>query len=1732
MKDWAAEDKLKEQYWSSVLTGDTATIPDEVRRKAGAIGSGEETDEEGVALAVNRSWAADHLDVPREKVRAQWGEIRSQLARRFETGEDERELFAALSHEQQEMAPVRSAVRDADRLAYESGFDGGGLPDLPEAEALSPFHRRLVSDAARAAHLEGAAERKRLMPVADVVWNGMKTIMPQEVPLDEEEKHPGMLESALTSLSSAVFNEKATGVEPVRMAKYAPDLLAAVDRLSEMNDDERGKVYRLLQKRARTEKKEDMLKAAMRNFRRGAQDVAWGLMQAGGNALAAGSQFLGGDSGTFLGWDARKSSQTIDRRMRMLEEMRRSFQNDILPLRLDDRANAAERTVVDASRSVAPALLSLCGGLGLGAMIGSGMGSSMAEMRQQGPEGSMASQGAAALAGGAFDAAANICLTKVGAGMLKNSLSAFAGRQALSSPVSAYLGAAGSTAKGIGKEALSLLVYDKASQLAHMGLQEMAAAEDGYDSGIDWSGWAKSRLDWETQRREAAAVLPFLLIGSGRVALRHFKSVPSVLGNGSRLKSWGVPEEAIRQILAERDKVRQGEMLRQAIVRSPKWGGLDFVHQASVVLNLLSPVPGYVFKTDGAVRDFLNLPADYQPPKRASKALSRTEASKAYEQYGLMGDPAACKKAFELWDDWWSRSGLTEMMTAPGGKRNLDACAVSLMWRESRNLAELAANEGRDALPSRVALEGVFQPNLAEDARVLLYDRMREVRQRPFRLLMSRETVDGLQLSKKPAEFWKQEARAVDERMRAIVYEGVIRLWRGEEKNRVLRDVGRSVWKIWAHPASGPEWQASLRLDREIGALEGGRDVSKVPVEERLLELSEGVRAKGAGAVNALSPEMRQACRLVWGAQADVRMLMAMMPLQRDFDVAMSRGFSPEESCAYLLQRELDIRPATLAKRVEYLRPAEVRSLKPLQEKRNALIRVEAAYRRFAQMRGIEPSRVTGEDGREYWQTLYPNGMPTRWHASREDMLADWGAHVAGMFAPAGQSRKELLQKWQNGTEIVDETFEAYKGLREKEKMSVFEELGIKASHDLMKKWYGGVMHRLPGESVGKPMMYHKMREDVREVLRPLARVTVKNGGLMGREHDPLTLDNPVALIQGKSDTVWHRLLNTRVLSTAEAVQLLQGAGMKIDAERLGRPENRRELILELTELSKRYFMDHLNDPTVPPALLSWMRYASTDLPVTMEELTQGRIELEKRLPSVPTGMASRRDVAKWAIRGAVSEVQRLAETAGATLKAEREGTVAPHLLGMLRDAAGMHRGVRAERAWMSEKYPGRSDVVSVMERLVHLLPANRFMEQIAPMNAERLRDTLAYVTSFRGLLKSNDEAARGPWSQRSLVRLEQLADVLRVHPDLHEWSIDRRVPGRFRRIVGAEYGPNANREYKAESPRHYRSEPPPRFKDYEVADNCMLPDAWRNDPRIESAIRTLDALRRYSSRIPASSAQGVVWGSKLLDRTGEHRPRGVGKDWSITAPLVASRRLLDGLNATFEAFGVKLQKMGRGRPMRNALDLMVVYRDPNLPGHVVRLMPGFPDAANLLARGPYVVHSYRGVYLDVNGNPLSPGKMRRSYIPLEKFRMRPLDVASLGDIEETGRRNLLMHLGWSARPTKVPGKLEASNGIVPNPLELIIRLEDELGQGARWEHARLETLAPRDIYLLRAARLVLKQPDMLFLHHEDNANGLKYFITALSRSYYHLRRELGSPIPEPPPGSLKKKKTDGKDNE
>lgn len=184
----------------------------------------------------------------------------------------------------------------------------------------------------------------------------------------------------------------------------------------------------------------------------------------------------------------------------------------------------------------------------------------------------------------------------------------------------------------------------------------------------------------------------------------------------------------------------------------------------------------------------------------------------------------------------------------------------------------------------------------------------------------------------------------------------------------------------------------------------------------------------------------------------------------------------------------------------------------------------------------------------------------------------------------------------------------------------------------------------------------------------------------------------------------------------------------------------------------------------------------------------------------------------------------------------------------------------------------------------------------------------------------------------------------------------------------------------------------------------------------------------------------------------------------------------------------------------------MVIYRDPKEPGHVVRLMPGFPDASNVLARSPYVVHSYKGKYLDEDGFPVSMTRMYRSYIPLERFRMKWIpDVVKheTSPYEQTQRLMNYMQLGSQMR--RIDRHMDFSRGAFPNLLEYMLRMEEELGLRERWSKLSLDRMRPEDLFLLKAYRNALKHPELLFNYNMDGKQFIKRISHAVAKAWTRL---------------------------
>lgn len=166
------------RYWSKVLTGDVNTVPDAVRRKAGADDVSESAEQRNYKLlsAINRSWVVDHMNTPKEKVRSDWGRLRAEIADSLGVESDEHEVFCALSARREE-ENRREKARRLYEEAYLAGLYGRDLPEssaeLSESAAEDPALEQRVRMMGQRA---GQAERTELMPLMQHIHNATKSI--------------------------------------------------------------------------------------------------------------------------------------------------------------------------------------------------------------------------------------------------------------------------------------------------------------------------------------------------------------------------------------------------------------------------------------------------------------------------------------------------------------------------------------------------------------------------------------------------------------------------------------------------------------------------------------------------------------------------------------------------------------------------------------------------------------------------------------------------------------------------------------------------------------------------------------------------------------------------------------------------------------------------------------------------------------------------------------------------------------------------------------------------------------------------------------------------------------------------------------------------------------------------------------------------------------------------------------------------------------------------------------------------------------------------------------------------------------------------------------------------------------------------------------------------------------------------------------------------------------------
>ena len=619
----------KKRYWRSLLTGNPATVPAEVRRQSGADEweLSDEQREYRMLHVINKSWAADHLPRTQEQIHAEWPKERAALARRFGVRNNEREVFMALSQDAAD-EPRRTAAVSICEKSFLAGLDGEIAPDIIDiTETLSEEDAEKAGTLADESFARGQEKRKQLIGTAEQLVRGLKFY--------------------------SSIEDEVMGLP--RMIMSMPDLVRAADKLTFLTEEDQNTVLYLAAGMVKAEQGEEppgLATRAARAMRRGVLHMGTGAIQAAGNMNVA---FLHRISKMFKSAELNRLADEADGFLQMLEKLRRFSQEDLRPLVLEEEKNKAASYFITAAEAVPSAILSCCGGAGLAVLTMGSVGDSVASARARSPQSQQELQFYAGALAGALQAGLYMNLNRLGGNLLSQSI----GRLSQASGMPAYtmgtLGALG----GVMGEGGKLMAAGKISQGLDMGLQEAASELSDAESNIDWKLFGDNMMDIEANMHEAAALLPVLLLSSGHVGLQHFRSPRAILGDGGILRECGLSEEQVESIKAEPSIERQSDMIRDAFRDSVLWSTPFFLGKVNRAMQLLNGANSKPFEDADVVADFLKLPPKQRKQLQESQLVNDLIEPQKKPRF---------TEALRLWGRWWNAA---RMNKGPNGLKNM-----------------------------------------------------------------------------------------------------------------------------------------------------------------------------------------------------------------------------------------------------------------------------------------------------------------------------------------------------------------------------------------------------------------------------------------------------------------------------------------------------------------------------------------------------------------------------------------------------------------------------------------------------------------------------------------------------------------------------------------------------------------------------------------------------------------------------------------------------------------------------------------------------------------------------------------------------------------------------------------------------------------------------------------------------------------------------------------------------
>lgn len=1586
----------KRQYWRSILTGNPATVPSAVRKQAGVDDWDipEQQREYRLLATINRSWAADHLPRSREQVQADWPRQRERLAKRLQVRNNEREVFLALSQEAQD-EPRREAAERITNASYLAG-----LEDKPTGSWEAELAGLTAED----------AERARALAEATYDYGRSK-----------REQYSHLAERIAHGVDAFAAYEESPFPAP-RVLSALPDLLQAVDELADLEEDDRNTALYLASGMVRRHaaaadaEAPGLLSRVVQAMRRGSSHMQQALLQ---GASGAGIALLSNMGRLLESEGISKSAQAWDKRMQMLERVRRLSQEELRPLVLPGEKEGVASYLITASEQVPAALLSCCGGAGFSALTLGAVGDSVAQARERAPLADRELQLYAGLLAGAIQAGIYMNLNRVGGRLLEQSISAV--RRA--DGVAGYTIAGLNTMGAMTTEAAKLLAAGKLVGAADLGAQELAARLSRTASNIDWQTFGDNLTDIEVNMHEAAGLLPFLLIGSGRLGLQHFRSPRAILGEGRMLEHLGVPEEQVLSILREQQPEQRSEMLQDALLHSKLFSGMSEFPGAKRALNLLqTDENNRIFDTE-VVHDFLKLPA-----ADPLKAVQANKAKAGEEAAGFSGEMQV--EALKVWNEWRE---LSPLGSSDNGRRIAQAPSAEM---QRITLAQEDSRWGRETpaylpLPERQSRIDACAEDLVRHS---------------YLFLMNMFSVDSVQGIYQGVKRWARRAEGARKDLLTEVVKAVSAICEGMPRELAMEKLDRfmsdftTTYKRDKYHLTPTKSEQNNYISRIINRREasGAKYWSKFPA-----------------AMDALS--------VVRTMHRGVHMLAELAPQMPDFQTSLTRGVAPAQAVSTYLLRILGITPPE--PNMDGTR--FTRNITPMKEYTQQNV---ARYEAYRKLTGCELEQTLAADGRTYMRGRRVDGTLTHWHETPEQVINDIAGNAALEYTDMGKPvySPDMISLARRKFNLMD-----LPPVNRREKaFTKADQTCRMALSELGELWHGTATSMQPGLSI---------REHVRAAkpgAEPLYASLSGRGETFQASH--LFTGTPVALAQIRFETGIRRQIMSGYIKPLDLMSCLvergyaepkQLADMRrlvsadydyTNTERVYSPrrkEDRRaaqaldEVVQSATSYALDYFMGMQSRLKYPGRVATWL--------ATQAFHPAAGDELWRRVIGDPTD----EKVARWANTAAAGFLHGRLDKIEQVRTAEQAESRTDILSELVDDVFNRKGKRNYEQGWCHHVYGthGGLSVFSAPQYYWNMLCSPwRAWQSMPPKHSEPMR---RYIEKFCSQVEYFTGHAGDSLVDSSLKMLD---DMLRKYPEMHSYSFSGVDETHL-------YKMRISDEVPAEDAGDTSYRPQPLYKrelvrrDYELERAENDPEFIAKEPGGRSCMLLLDHLRKYQGSRPMADASGIWWRDTLYGQNGQ-APTGLGEAYAPVHPILPLLEKLREAGAQVAA-GQPLRVCGteltgvdpelKVRPISS----VTTYRIAGDDTRVYRLMPGDPMLDGTPLRMPYVVQCERGAYIGNRGIVRGEDGLDAACIPLQLFSPSDMRIT----LESHGYR--WARSGYESTLEGIMGLAWDSASSIGHRsaylLEHLLRLAEDSGFSQSIAHKKLSECGPEEVALL-----------------------------------------------------------------